>query len=86
MGSFSNYWENKILNHIFGKSSYTPPAIYVGLSTADPLDNASGLAEPLVTVMPVLRQAPRTGTPLQQVSPSMQMRLSSQRQPEAGGW
>ncbi len=46
MGSFSNYWENKILNHIFGKSSYTPPAIYVGLSTADPLDDASGLAEP----------------------------------------
>lgn len=36
MGSFSNYWENKILNHIFGKSGYTPPAIYVGLSIADP--------------------------------------------------
>lgn len=46
MGSFSNYWENKILDHIFGKGSYTPPAIYVGLSTANPLDDASGLAEP----------------------------------------
>jgi len=47
MGSFSNYWENKILDHIFGKASYTPPTIYVGLSTTDPLDDGSGLAEPL---------------------------------------
>jgi len=46
MGSFSDYWENKILDHIFGKGSYTPPTIYVGLSTADPTDDGSGLAEP----------------------------------------
>ena len=46
MGGFSDYWENKILDHIFGKSSYTPPTIYVGLSTEDPTDDASGLAEP----------------------------------------
>ena len=46
MGGFSDYWENKILDHIFGKNNYTPPTIYVGLSTTDPLDNASGLAEP----------------------------------------
>jgi len=46
MGSFSNHWENKILDHIFSKSNYTPPTIYVGLSTADPLDDASGLSEP----------------------------------------
>ena len=46
MGGFSDYWENKILDHIFGKSSYTPPTIYVGLSTADPTDTGSGLAEP----------------------------------------
>ena len=46
MGGFSNYWENKILDHIFGKGSYTPPTIYVGLSTADPTDDGSGLAEP----------------------------------------
>jgi hypothetical protein len=46
MGSFSDYWENKILDHIFGKVSYTPPVIYVGLSTADPTDNGSGLSEP----------------------------------------
>ena len=46
MGSFTNYWENKILDHIFGKVNYTPPTIFVGLSTANPLDDASGLAEP----------------------------------------
>ena len=46
MGSFADYWENEILDHLFGKGSYTPPTIYVGLSTADPTDNASGLAEP----------------------------------------
>jgi hypothetical protein len=46
MGSFSDYWENEILDHIFGKGDYTPPTIYVGLSTADPLDDGSGLAEP----------------------------------------
>jgi hypothetical protein len=46
MGSFADYWENEILDHLFGKGSYTPPTIYVGLSTADPFDDASGLAEP----------------------------------------
>jgi len=46
MGSFSDYWENKILDHIFGKGNYTPPTIYVGLSTADPTDAGPGLTEP----------------------------------------
>lgn len=46
MGSFSNYLEDKILDHIFGKASYTSSTIYVGLSTAEPLDDGSGLAEP----------------------------------------
>ena len=46
MGGFSNYWEDKILNHIFDKDHYTPSTIYVALSTADPLDDASGFAEP----------------------------------------
>ena len=41
MGSFANYWENEILDHLFGKGSYTPPTIYVGLSTADPADDAT---------------------------------------------
>jgi hypothetical protein len=46
MGSFADYWENEILDHLFGKGNYTPPVIYVGLSTANPTDDASGLAEP----------------------------------------
>jgi hypothetical protein len=46
MGGFSDYWENKILDHIFGKGSYTPPTIYVGLSTADPTDSGTGSTEP----------------------------------------
>lgn len=47
MGSFSNYWENEILDHLFGKGAYGPPIIYVGLSTADPGENSSGLSEPI---------------------------------------
>lgn len=46
MGSISDFLENELLDHIFG-ASYAPPAtVYVGLSTADPLDDAGGLAEP----------------------------------------
>jgi len=47
MGSFSNYWENKILDHVFMKQAYTQPShIYVALSTADPGEDGSGIAEP----------------------------------------
>jgi len=46
MGSFSDHWENEILDHVFGKGAYTPPTIHVGLSTADPGDDGAGLAEP----------------------------------------
>jgi len=46
MGSFSDYTENKLLDHIVGKTSFTMPTAYVGLSTADPTDDGSGLAEP----------------------------------------
>lgn len=46
MGSFSNYWENKLLDHIFGKGDLTPPVIYLGLLTAEPGEDGTGLAEP----------------------------------------
>ena len=46
MGSFANYLELKLLDHIVGKTSYTMPTTYIGLSTVDPADDASGLAEP----------------------------------------
>lgn len=46
MGSFSNYLENKVLDHIVGKASYTAPTAYLALSTADPLDTGASIAEP----------------------------------------
>ena len=46
MGSLSDFAENELLDHVFN-GSYTPPStVYLGLSTADPLDDKSGLAEP----------------------------------------
>lgn len=41
--SFSDYFENVVLDAIFRSGGYT---IYVGLSTADPGDDGVGLAEP----------------------------------------
>ncbi len=46
MGSFSDHWENEVLDHLFGKGIYAPPTIYLGLSIADPGDNGAGLSEP----------------------------------------
>ncbi len=46
MGSFGDYAENKLLDHITGKTAFAMPTAYVALSTADPLDDGSGLAEP----------------------------------------
>jgi len=45
--SFSNYLENKILDHVFNISSFSAPSnIYIGLSTVDPGESAGTLAEP----------------------------------------
>lgn len=42
-GSFSDYLEDKLLNHVFGGTSYSPPAtLYVGLFTAAPSDSGGG--------------------------------------------
>jgi hypothetical protein len=49
MGSISDYLEDALLDHIFNGAgvAYTPATtLYVGLSTADPLDTAAGIAEP----------------------------------------
>jgi hypothetical protein len=41
--SFSNYLENKVLDHVFGGVAYTAPAtLYVGLFTSDPGETGSG--------------------------------------------
>ncbi len=47
MGSFSNYLENELLDHVFKTTSYTVPTnIYVALSTADPTESGGSIAEP----------------------------------------
>jgi hypothetical protein len=41
--SFSNYLENKVLDHVFGGVAYTAPTtLYVGLFTSDPGETGSG--------------------------------------------
>lgn len=48
MGSLSDYAELELLDHTLNNSAYASVAtVYVGLSTADPLDTAAGLAEPV---------------------------------------
>lgn len=49
MGSLTDYAENELVDHLLG-TAYTPVAtVYLALSTADPLDAGSGLAEPTYT-------------------------------------
>lgn len=49
MGSFSDYLENELLDHVFKTGAFAQPGnIYISLSTADILDDASGNAEPAV--------------------------------------
>lgn len=41
--SFTNYLEDKVLNHVFGGTAYTAPsALYVGLFTAEPNETGGG--------------------------------------------
>lgn len=43
MGSFSNYWELEILDHVFKTGAYTAPTnIYVALCTSTVLDSSTG--------------------------------------------
>ena len=43
----TNELEQAILNHIFGKATYTPPTNwFVGVSTTTPSDDGSGFTEP----------------------------------------
>ena len=41
-GSFSDFLELEVLDHIFGNGSYTPPTIYVGLWTSALSDSSDG--------------------------------------------
>jgi hypothetical protein len=40
--SKSDYLENKLLDHITGKTAYTMPSVWVGLFTAAPTDAGGG--------------------------------------------
>ena len=41
--SFSNYLENKVLDHVFGGTSYTPAGtLYLSAHTANPDEDGSG--------------------------------------------
>lgn len=43
MAEFTNYLENKLLDHVLNNTSYTSPTTtFVGLFTAAPTDTASG--------------------------------------------
>jgi len=43
MGSFSDFLEVELLDHVFMKGAYTPPTnIHVALCTADPTDAGTG--------------------------------------------
>ena len=46
--SFSDYAEQALLDHLFKLSAgYAQPTLYLAVSTADPLDDGSGVAEPV---------------------------------------
>lgn len=48
MSSFSDFLEKELLDHVFGNAAYTAPAtLYLALSTTDPLDDGSGITEPV---------------------------------------
>lgn len=44
--SFSQYLDKKLMDQLFKGTAYTWPTIYVALSTANPLADNSGMAEP----------------------------------------
>lgn len=48
MADLSDYLEAALLDHLFGLATFTAPStLYVALSTADPLDDGSGITEPV---------------------------------------
>jgi hypothetical protein len=42
MASFSDYLENKVLDHIFNDSAYSAPTPYLALHTVVPTDSTTG--------------------------------------------
>lgn len=48
--SFSDYLENRMLNHLFNKGTYPIPTIFIGLHISDPGEIGGG--EVMITVPP----------------------------------
>ena len=47
MGSFTDYLENELLDHVFGGGDYTRPGtLYIALSTTTISDDGTGMTEP----------------------------------------
>lgn len=47
MAGFTDYLEQKLLDHIFTDPAYTPAAtLYIGLSTSAPAEGGTGITEP----------------------------------------
>jgi hypothetical protein len=47
MAAFTNYLEDKVMDHLFGGSAYTAPTWYVGLFTVAPSDSTVATGDPL---------------------------------------
>lgn len=43
---FTTFLANKVLDHIDGKTSYTAPTVYIGLSSTTPALGGTGVTEP----------------------------------------
>lgn len=43
--SFFNYLENSVLDHVVGKTAYTSPTVYIGLSSTTPAEDGTGVTE-----------------------------------------
>lgn len=41
-GSFTNFLENEVLDHVLGTGAYTMPSVFVGLFTVAPTDAGGG--------------------------------------------
>ncbi len=44
--SFFNFLEDEVLEHVTGKSAYTSPTVYVGLSSTTPAEDGTNVTEP----------------------------------------
>lgn len=44
--SFFNYLENNVLDHVVGKTAFTSPTVYVGLSSTTPAEDGTNVTEP----------------------------------------